>query len=98
VKIADFGLAMAALNLGEITSSEQIVGTPAYMSPEQVGGEAIDHRTDLFSLGCVVYAMIKGHSPFQGRHTIEVIRKVSDYDPPRLHDEDPRIPRDLSDL
>jgi serine/threonine protein kinase len=98
VKITDFGLAIAAMNLSGITSQGQLVGTPAYMSPEQINAQPVEPRSDLFSLGCVMYAMFAGHSPFQGKHTLEVIRKVCDHNPPPLHELDPEIPRALSDL
>jgi serine/threonine protein kinase len=98
VKITDFGLAVAAMNVSGITSQGQLVGTPAYMSPEQINAQPVDSRSDLFSLGCVMYAMVAGHSPFQGTHTLEVIRKVCDHDPPPLHELEPTIPRTLSDL
>ena len=67
VKITDFGLALAALDESQITSVNRVVGTPSYMSPEQVQGARVDRRSDLFSLGCVLYTMVTGRSPFQGR-------------------------------
>jgi serine/threonine protein kinase len=98
VKITDFGLARADLDAAELTSAEQVVGTPAYMSPEQVRGEAIDSRSDLFGLGCVVFAMVTGRSPFQGRHILQIGRKITDEEPAPLHLIDPAVPRSLSDL
>jgi hypothetical protein len=98
VKITDFGLALAALDHSALTSQGQIVGTPAYMSPEQIAGVAVDARSDLFSLGCVFYAMATGHSPFQGAMSLDVLRKVADLRPDRLETVDPRIPRDVSML
>jgi hypothetical protein len=98
VKITDFGLALAALDRSTITSQGQLVGTPAYMSPEQIAGLALDPPSDLFSLGCVIYAMAAGRSPFQGAHTLDVIRKVTDEQPPPLHEVAPRIPHELSRL
>ena len=86
VKITDFGLALAALDASDVTSLNQVVGTPAYMSPEQVRGERADARSDLFGLGCVFYAMVAGASPFQGAHTLDVIRRVSDHQPPPLRE------------
>ena len=98
VKITDFGLAMVALDLAELTSADQVVGTPAFMSPEQVLGDQVDGRGDLFSLGCVIYAMIAGRSPFSGSHTLDVIRKVCDETPLPLHEVDPGVPRELSEI
>ena len=98
VKITDFGLALVELDLAEMTSAGQVVGTPAYMSPEQVRGESVDPRSDLFSLGCVLFAMVAGRPPFQGRHILEIGRKITDEDPAPLHLLDPAVPRPLSDL
>ena len=64
VKITDFGLARAADD-ASLTQSGVVAGTPQYMSPEQARGEAVDHRTDLFSLGSVLYAMCTGRPPFR---------------------------------
>src|SRR5262249_45176557 len=63
VKITDFGLARAATE-ASLTQSGVVAGTPQYMSPEQAEGKAIDQRTDLFSLGSVLYAMCTGQAPF----------------------------------
>ena len=98
VKITDFGLARVELDLAEMTSADQVVGTPAYMSPEQVRGETLDARSDLFSLGCVFFAMVAGRSPFLGRHILEIGRKITEEAPPPLHLIDPAVPRPLSDL
>jgi hypothetical protein len=98
VKITDFGLARVMLDASKITSVGLIVGTPSYMSPEQIDGAAIDPRSDLFSLGCVFYAMITGHSPFQAVHPIEIARRVRELDPPPLHERDASVPRFFSDI
>jgi hypothetical protein len=76
VKITDFGLARVTLERSDLTSLGNIVGTPSFMSPEQVEGLNLDHRSDLFSLGCVMYAMISGHSPFRSSNAIATARKV----------------------
>ncbi len=77
VVLSDFGLART-LDDASITASGLIAGTPAYMSPEQARGESVDYRTDLFSLGSVLYAMCTGHSPFQASSTLKLLREVSD--------------------
>ena len=79
VKIADFGV--AKLNLANHTSGGRILGTPAYMSPEQLGGEAVDGRSDLFSLGVVLYTVLTGYRPFQGNSARTVAFKVVNRDP-----------------
>ena len=98
VKISDFGLAQIALDCAELTPTDQVLGTPSYMSPEQVEGKEVDPRSDLFSLGCVIYAMVAGHSPFIGSHLLDVVRRVSDFDPARLDEVDPNVPKALADL
>lgn len=97
-KLTDFGLARSTLGNAQLSSRNHIVGTPAYMAPEQLRGGNVDARADLFGLGCLLYAMATGHSPFRGRHTLEVAGKVAEHHPPRLHEVDPAVPEFLSDL
>src|ERR1022692_3490777 len=78
-KIADFGV--AKLNLANQTLAGRALGTPAYMSPEQLNGEEVDGRSDLFSLGVILYTMVTGHRPFQGNSAITVSFKVVNRDP-----------------
>src|SRR6185436_18510742 len=67
-------------------------------SPEQAGNEAVDHRSDLFSFGSVLYAMCTGHSPFQATSVIAAVRKVCDARPPPVHEVNPAIPLWFSDI
>ena len=76
VKITDFGLARAVDDVA-ITRPGKVSGTPQYMSPEQARGERVDHRSDLFSLGCVLYAMCTGAPPFRGDSLPAVIKRLS---------------------
>src|SRR6202045_577324 len=78
-KIADFGV--AKLNLANQTLAGRALGTPAYMSPEQLNGEAVDGRSDLFSLGVVLYTVLTGYRPFQGNSAMTVSFKVVNRDP-----------------
>jgi serine/threonine protein kinase len=98
VKISDFGLALVLLDNTQASSADRPVGTPAYMSPEQVGGQRVDARSDLFSLGCVLYAMCTGKSPFQGSNSVFIARMVAEFDPPLLHEVKRDTPRFLSDI
>ena len=98
VKISDFGLARAAIDNVDLTSRGAAVGTAAYMSPEQVSGDKLDLRSDLFSLGCVMYAMVAGHSPFRGRHSLEMARNVMESKPPPLEKTHEGTPRMLSEI
>ncbi len=97
VKISDFGLALVLDNTNA-SSADRPVGTPAYMSPEQVGGQRVDARSDLFSLGCVLYAMSTGKSPFQGSSSVFIARMIAEFDPPALHEVNRDTPRFLSDI
>ena len=78
-KIADFGI--AKLNLAHFTLPGRVLGTPAYMAPEQLSGEGADGRSDLFSLGVILYAMVTGHSPFQGNSETTVCFKIANREP-----------------
>jgi serine/threonine protein kinase len=82
VKILDFGLARSMDGKG-LTASATMVGTPYYMSPEQAFGapEELDHRTDLYSLGAVLYEMLTGRPPFEGGTVLSILRKIEDEDP-----------------
>lgn len=80
VIITDFGLARAADD-ASLTRSGVIAGTPQYMSPEQARGEGIDHRSDLFSLGSVMYAMCTGHPPFRAETPYGILRRITDNEP-----------------
>ena len=83
VKITDFGIAKAIDDL-RFTGTNTLLGTPEYMSPEQARDEELDYRTDLFSLGCVLYEASSGRSPFRSSTPYGVIRKVIDVNPPSV--------------
>ena len=91
VKITDFGLARAIDDI-TVTRTGEVSGTPQYMSPEQANGERVDHRSDLFSLGCVMYAMCTGHSPFRGDSIAHVIKRVTQDTPRPILEQCPEIP------
>jgi serine/threonine protein kinase/formylglycine-generating enzyme required for sulfatase activity len=91
VKITDFGLARAADD-ASLTRSGVISGTPMYMAPEQATGQALDHRTDLFSLGSVLYQMACGRPPFRAPSTVAVLRRVTEDTPRPLQEVVPELP------
>jgi serine/threonine protein kinase len=91
VKITDFGLARA-VDDASITQSGTVAGTPMYMSPEQAGGLSVDHRSDLFSFGSVLYAMCTGHPPFCALGTIAVLMRVIEDTPRPINEINPEIP------
>ena len=91
VKLTDFGLARA-VDDASLTQSGVVAGTPQYMSPEQARGEAVDHRSDLFSLGSVLYFMCTGHAPFRASSTPAVLRRVCDEQPRPLREVNLEVP------
>lgn len=72
VKLTDFGIALMA-DAPRLTAHQQTIGTPEYMSPEQLQGSDVDHRTDIYSAGLVLYAMLAGRAPFTGRDILAAI-------------------------
>ncbi|MFH1265499.1 MAG: serine/threonine-protein kinase [Planctomycetota bacterium] len=94
VKITDFGLARAVDDIG-MTRTGEVAGTPEFMSPEQAQGLAVEHRSDLFSLGSVLYAMCTGRSPFRADTTVAVLRRVCDDEPRPIREINPEIPEGL---
>ena len=97
VKIVDFGLAQVIFELSDITSMGQTLGTPRYMSPEQIEGSRVDERADLFSLGCVIYMMCVGHPPFSG-NSITVLHTILRDPHVPIRQVMPQIPPALSNL
>lgn len=98
VKILDFGLARPATGDTHLTSSGVVVGTPAFMSPEQARGDRVDARSDLFSLGCVLYALCTGSEPFSGQTPMARIIAQAVADPPPIREKNPTIPAALAEL
>jgi eukaryotic-like serine/threonine-protein kinase len=92
-KIADFGI--AKLNLAHFTLPGRVLGTPAYMAPEQLSGETCDGRSDLFSLGVILYVMCTGLSPFQGSSATTVCFKVANREPVAASALDMNLPPQL---
>jgi coenzyme F420-reducing hydrogenase gamma subunit len=94
VKITDFGIAQAA-KLPSLTHTGQRIGTPSYMSPEQAEGKRLDQRSDLFSVGIMLYEMLAHTMPFQGSSTTSVLNKIMREPPPPIHTLDPTVPAAL---
>ena len=95
-KIADFGI--AKLNQGLMTIPGQVLESPAYMAPEQLSGENADARSDLFSLGVILYSMLSGFRPFQGNSAATVSFKVVNRDPLPVTSFDSEFPAELDRL
>ncbi len=98
VKILDFGLARIAKDEARLTQPGMVLGTPAFMAPEQARGESVDARGDLFSLGCILYELSSGTRPFEAPTTMAALTALAVKDPKPLHELRSSLPRDLSDL
>jgi urea transport system substrate-binding protein len=98
VRLLDFGLARDLGAVDTLTQPGEWVGTPQYMSPEQIQGRPVDGRSDLFSLGCVLYQMATGQAPFAGRGLTDTLRVIVGEDPPPPWRLDPTLPRPVADL
>jgi serine/threonine protein kinase len=95
-KIADFGI--AKMNLAHFTLPGRVLGTPAYMAPEQLSGEGVDARSDLFSLGVILYATTTGSSPFHGNSATTVCFKVANREPVAASALDLTLPPELDQV
>ena len=89
--ITDFGVARAMDDVS-MTKTGVIAGTPQYMSPEQARGESVDHRSDLFSLGSVLYTACTGRAPFRSEAAYGILRRITDTDPRPIREINPDIP------
>jgi serine/threonine protein kinase len=93
VKVADFGI--ARLEASEFTIVGDLLGTPAYMAPEQLAGGPIDHRTDLFAAGVILFEMLSGVKPFRGKSITEIMSLMEERGPEDLRALNPAVPEAL---
>jgi eukaryotic-like serine/threonine-protein kinase len=102
VKLLDFGVVKIddpSLGGGEVTVTGLLVGTPQYMSPEQARATRdIDHRSDLWSAGVILFRMLAGHNPFQGESVGDVVLKICSDELPQILDERPELPAAIGDF
>jgi TolB-like protein len=96
VKILDFGLVRADNDEVHLSRPGAVIGTPLYMAPEQARGEPADARSDLFSLGSVLYALCTGRPPFVAENSLAVLRSVSEDTPRPVRASNPAIPDELA--
>jgi serine/threonine protein kinase len=97
VKILDFGIAKLA-GSAAITRTGVAVGTPAYMAPEQIRGDEVDHRADLWSLGVVLYEMLAGRRPFPDENDVLAFQAILFQEPSPLRDHRPDVPPELESV
>ncbi|OWK42350.1 Serine/threonine protein kinase PrkC, regulator of stationary phase [Fimbriiglobus ruber] len=98
VKLLDFGLARPIQDDAHFTQAGIVMGTPGYMSPEQTRGHELDARSDLFSLGCILFCLCSGREPFDRPDTIGRMIAITSEHPPAVSILNPLIPAGLSDL
>jgi serine/threonine protein kinase len=92
IKLGDFGIARYATQL---SGTGKLVGTPAYLSPEQIKGETQDHRSDIFSLGIILYQMATGVRPFDGSSVTAVCAQIVAAEPPPPSRHNPQLPKEF---
>ena len=96
VKITDFGLALNVLKKSETDSTFIMgVGSPAYMSPEQIKGYPLNQKTDLYSLGVVLFHLLTGRLPFRGKNPGQLVYKIINADPPSVSQMNPDVPEQM---
>jgi len=98
IKILDFGLALANVPVDQIAARGSVIGTPQYLSPEQASSELLDDRTDLYSLGVVLFELCTGQLPFRVKSVAEQLLATLVHKPPRVNKINPQIPEPLAEL
>ena len=98
LKICDFGIAWAVDSTAHLTATGQAIGTPAYMSPEQCRGQQVDERSDLYSLGCVLYALLTGQPPFAEGQPLAIMFQHLNSAPTAPRTIRPDVPPELDHL
>jgi serine/threonine protein kinase len=98
VKVTDFGIAKAIGSGEHLTVTGSLLGTPSYMSPEQARGTAVDGRSDLFSVGCILYEMVTGKKAFRGDSITALIFKIITEEPQPVGELEPAVPAPFTQI
>lgn len=98
VKIADFGIVKVEHTRSELTKTGMVLGTAAYVAPEQVEDAPVDGRADQYSLGCVLYEALSGQQPFSASSTVAIAAQRLDHEPLPVRSLRPDVPRELDDV
>lgn len=97
IKIMDFGIARLE-GSDQITKSGVMIGTLHYMSPEQIRGQTLDGRTDIFSAGCILYELLTGGRPFRGDSATSILYNIVNEEPPPTTDKNDQLPQEVQDV
>ena len=97
-KVLDFGVALAQYSDTPLTASRQLIGTPNYMSPEQALGRALDARSDVFSMGAILYELLTGQRAFDGKQVEETLTRVASQPPTPIYQLNPDVPAELIEI
>jgi hypothetical protein len=97
-KLLDFGLALEVDAHQRLSKLGEVAGTPEYLSPEQAAGAHLDARSDVFTLGAILYELLTGSAPFRGDNTRDLFRRIREEDPALPRRSDPSIPKDLQNI
>jgi len=98
LKITDFGLALLGERVSRLTATGMLIGTPGYLSPEQCLDEAVDHRTDIYSLGISFFEMLSGKMPFSAGSPLALMQKIVNSPPPDIRELNPDIPMEIREI
>jgi len=97
-KLLDFGLALDLEAHQRLSKIGEVAGTPEYLSPEQAAGNHLDARSDVFTLGAILYELLTGTAPFRGDNTGDLLRRIREEDPQLPRRIEPSIPKDLQNI